>query len=1109
MYSENYLLLIRKLDAFIRKYYKNLLLRGLIYFFTIFLIAYLVVAVLEYYGQFGTTVRAILFFSSLSLAAFVLFQFVLFPLAGFLRIGKMISHDQASSIIGRHFPEVRDKLLNTLQLKDLAEKEPRNSALISASIDQRIEQLKPVSFGKAINLKANYRYLKYLSLPLMAFIIILFTNARIVTDGTRRIVQYNKFFEKEAPFRFELINGPLKALQNEDFTLKVKLLGDEIPREVFLEREGQRYKMVSTGKNVFEYRLRNLQKDFEIQFWADPFYSAAETFRVLPKPALSSFEVRLEYPSYTGRKNETLKNIGDMTLPQGTKATWNFRTRNTDYLNIYFGSSMLPLAAEGKGHYRYARRFLFGDTYYLKAGSKEVDQSDSVIYRVNVIPDAYPLIDVEEKKDSLSSRISYFVGEINDDYGFSKLDFYYSFIKSEAPDAPGREEQRIGIAISGDRTSQQFYYIWDMNDLGLRPGEEIEYYFEVWDNDGVNGAKKVRSRPSVFKVPSVSEIREEVKERSEALKSRMEEAIKESKKLGKDIQELQKRMLEKKTMSWEDKKLMEELLRKQEELRQKIEELKKENLENNSRQNEFTPQQEEIVKKQQELQKLFEELFNDEMKQMMEEMQRLMNENNKDKLKEELEKMQLSEKDLSKQLDRMLELYKKLELENSIKENIDRLNELSEKQEKLAEESGKPESDPKEMQQLQDSLNKAFEELKNDFKELDSLNAEMESPLDLMSPQEEMEDIEKDQQESIEELGKKDKKQAKKKQQQAAKKMEDLARKLDEKMKKEAKEQEEEDYARLREILENLIQLSFDQELLMKELAGTGGYNPRFVELVQKQKKLKDDARLVEDSLLALSKRVMQIRSYINTEIGAINSNLEKSMRSLAERKAGEARVYQQYTMTGLNNLAVMLSEILKNMQDDMMSGGDGNASKSKPKKGNKQDLKKMEELQKQLGDQLKKMKEGLEKGEQPGSAGWAKMAAQQEAIRKMMEQLQKQMQESGNGKESRELQKTIDEMEKIEKDLVNKKLNLETLKRVREIETRMLEHEKADKEREKDEKRESEEGKQPERKMPPSLLEYLRRKEKESEMLKTLPPELQPYFKEKTREYLRNINTP
>jgi hypothetical protein len=126
-----------------------------------------------------------------------------------------------------------------------------------------------------------------------------------------------------------------------------------------------------------------------------------------------------------------------------------------------------------------------------------------------------------------------------------------------------------------------------------------------------------------------------------------------------------------------------------------------------------------------------------------------------------------------------------------------------------------------------------------------------------------------------------------------------------------------------------------------------------------------------------------------------------------------------------------------------------------------------------------------------------------------MMEQLQKQMQESGNGKESRELQKTIDEMEKIEKDLVNKKLNLETLKRVREIETRMLEHEKADKEREKDEKRESEEGKQPERKMPPSLLEYLRRKEKESEMLKTLPPELQPYFKEKTREYLRNINTP
>src|SRR5690606_31904973 len=120
---------------------------------------------------------------------------------------------------------------------------------------------------------------------------------------------------------------------------------------------------------------------------------------------------------------------------------------------------------------------------------------------------------------------------------------------------------------------------------------------------------------------------------------------------------------------------------------------------------------------------------------------------------------------------------------------------------------------------------------------------------------------------------------------------------------------------------------------------------------------------------------------------------------------------------------------------------------------------------------------------------------------------MKKQMQQEGKGKEAGELQKTIDEMEKIEKDLVNKRLNLETLKRQKDIETRLLEHEKAERERDQDKKRESKEGKQQERKVPPALEEYLKQKERENELLKNVPPELRPYYKEKIREYFRSIS--
>ena len=73
------------------------------------------------------------------------------------------------------------------------------------------------------------------------------------------------------------------------------------------------------------------------------------------------------------------------------------------------------------------------------------------------------------------------------------------------------------------------------------------------------------------------------------------------------------------------------------------------------------------------------------------------------------------------------------------------------------------------------------------------------------------------------------------------------------------------------------------------------------------------------------------------------------------------------------------------------------------------------------------------------------------------MEEIQKEKQEQGKG--SKELDELINNMDKIETDLVNKKLNYETLKRLKDIETRLLEAEKAEQEREVDNKRKSNEA--------------------------------------------------
>ena len=66
----------------------------------------------------------------------------------------------------------------------------------------------------------------------------------------------------------------------------------------------------------------------------------------------------------------------------------------------------------------------------------------------------------------------------------------------------------------------------------------------------------------------------------------------------------------------------------------------------------------------------------------------------------------------------------------------------------------------------------------------------------------------------------------------------------------------------------------------------------------------------------------------------------------------------------------------------------------------------------------------------------------------------------------------------------------------------------KATKEQEEDKKRESKEGKEEEKENNNNLYQdYLKMKQKESEMLKTIPPNLKPYYKNKVNEYFKNMD--
>jgi len=292
---DQYDILIRKLDEFIRKYYKNQLIRGAIYSVGALLSFFLILTLFEHFAWLPAAGRAVLFYAYLLSAVYILGRWVFGPLARLFRLGRQISHEQAATIIGKHFTEVRDKLLNVLQLRNLEAGGVTSKVLIEASINQKISELRPIPFRAAIDLRANRRYLKYALGPLTVMALLLVASPTLVREPARRLVQYNAHFEKELPYQIRVLNDGLDAVQQEDFLLEVGIEGEEVPDVVFVEANGGRYRMVKDHPAAFHYLFRNLQSDVRFRIATEKVSTIEYTLRVLPRPMILSFDVTLDY----------------------------------------------------------------------------------------------------------------------------------------------------------------------------------------------------------------------------------------------------------------------------------------------------------------------------------------------------------------------------------------------------------------------------------------------------------------------------------------------------------------------------------------------------------------------------------------------------------------------------------------------------------------------------------------------------------------------------------------------------------------------------------------------------------------------------------------------
>ncbi len=1127
-----------KLEQFIRRYYTNDLLKGAILFFAIGLLYLLITLFIEYVLWLGPTARGVLFWVFVIVEVGLFFRFIIWPLSKLFKLQKGIDYEEASLIIGKHFPEVNDKLLNVLQLQKSADQ----SELLLASIDQKSTELHPVPFKMAVNFKKNVRYLKYAAIPILILLFTFITgHINWFSDSYERVVNYNTAYEQPAPFEFFVVNDALQVIENKDFKLLVKTAGNVVPENAQIHYAGETYFLRQTNPGGFEYVFPHLKEGVSFTLSANKVVSKSYQLNVVKVPTLVNFEMVLNYPIYTNRVDEVLRSTGNTTIPEGTNITWKINTRSTDQVVMYANDTIL-FDNKNKGNFEISKRLYSRLNYNIATSNQSLKDYENLAYTIDVIKDAYPELNIKVERDSINQQSLYFFGQASDDYGLSKLQLVYYPSDNE-------NDKKVEVIPISHSNFEEFITAFP-NNLHLEEGINYELYFQVFDNDVLHKFKSVKS--NVFNYRKLTQDEEEskqLKEQSETIKN-LDKSFEKIKLQEKQLEELSRTQKEKDQLNFSDKKKLENFIKQQkqqDELMQNFNERLKDNLENFQIENtENDPFKEDLKER---LKDNEEQLQKDE--KLLKELEKLQDKIQKEELTDRLDQLSKQNKNKQKSLQQLLELTKRYYVAKKAEKLQRELEQLAKDQDQLSKEDKKSNTKEK-----QDQLNKEFNDFQKELEDLQKENNALKKPLDVPQDKEAENEIEKDQKEASDQLEKKEdaeqkndeksadekQKDAQSKQKDASKKMKEMSATMSQSMMSGGQEQMQEDASMLRQVLKNLLLFSFDQEDLMDKFKSIQINHNQYGTFLRRQSNLREHFAHIDDSLFALSLRQPKLSENINSKITDVFFYIDKSMDELSENMLYQGVASQQYTMTASNDLASFLSDVLDNMESDMNSGEGQGSGKGDSKGGGSGGMQlpdiimSQEELNKQMEEGIKKSesgkpKEGEGEGKQEGDGSEGekgqsgkegkegtsgdsqgngegsseemngelyKIYQQQQQLRQALQDKLKEMDMFGQG------QQMLKQMENIESDLINEGFTNQTLQRMMNLQQQLMKLENATYLQEEENRRESNTNRKqydnPSNDQIPKAKEYFNT----TEILNRQALPLQNVYKKKVQDYFK-----
>ena len=986
-----------------------------------------------------------------------------------------------AKITGRFAFSKKDTLINALQIENSKEN-IYSKDLSNTFINQTIDELSKLNLSLLFPTRKIYLWKMITLISLIITLLSLISTWKHSVSSMYRLAHAKTEFVAPKPFEIIGVTRHLNILGGDNANITFKSNG-EPPDSIFIEfkplfnTQNKDSLIIFTAQksnnNEYRFQFLKIYQNFQyrayspsLNFW-DPWDEITTKYfsiSVTDRPSIDDFLVTITPPIYTGLKKQSQKaNQAQIQAVKGSTIKVELKSnRELALAELILDEEIKEMKIKGdKAEIKFIANLNQKFSINL-IDNRGVRNRNPIPFNIQIINDISPQMTIIQPPPIIelgSNQEIPILISIEDDFGFSNLQLSYelqrpSYIKAEP------FISLFNIKIKNPFEAQQdIKTVWDLKSLGLMPEDEVHFHFELYDNDMVTGPKKTISSTFIAKLPSLNDLFHSFNDEQEQIIDAVKIELDDIQRLKNQLNKAKLSLLKKDEIEWKDnqslKKVLESVEQKLDDFKSLTEQINQLN-DNGNKHQLFSK---DLMNKFEDLQKLIEDIFPAEMLKNMDSMNEALDNIKPEELLSALDNLSNNIQQVENELDRFLDIFKRVKAEQEVDELRKRINQLVQNQDNIDQQIRKTNTETNnskfERLEQEQKLNKrefneiinAMENASNDVKNFSRKTAQS---LENLSESKISNSTETNLKETIQSLKKQEPYIAMDKSYASLNNMQALELQMNDILSEFQKETTQDMSSKFRLILKDLLTLSKSQESLKSETEQIPRNSPRLNDLAVEQQMIQNQLTQSMENAISLSKETFLVSPKMGRMLGSAYGQMNVSKGKLAERNGNGSLNNQTEAITALNEGSKIIIQSIKQMKKS------GSAS------GYNQFLKQMEQMagkQQGINDQGMQLAFGQMANSLKNSI-MQQMLSQQKNVRKSLQKILNEMKNSGN-QGLGDLNSISKEIDDVIKDLEGKKYTQSTSNKQKKILSRMLDSQTSMTQRGVDDNRKSETSEQ------------------------------------------------